>query len=682
MNPGIRLFHFGVSMFKKILIANRGEIAVRVIKTCRKLGIATVAVYSEADADSLAVEMADEAVFIGPPAPGESYLRMDAILDAIKETGADAVHPGFGFLSENAAFPKALEEIGVAWIGPNVNAINAMGDKIRSKQLAAKAGVSTIPGADGEISDAETAVAAANAIGYPVMLKASAGGGGKGMRIAHDSQEAREGFTAARNEAKTSFGDDRILIEKFIEEPRHIEIQVLGDKHGNVVYLNERECSVQRRNQKVLEEAPSPFLDKKTREAMGAQAVSLSAAVDYDSAGTVEFIVDKNRNFYFLEMNTRLQVEHPVTELICDLDLVEQMILSAAGEKLSFSQRDVGIDGWAVEARLYAEDPYRGFLPSIGRLKRFVEPAEGPLGKGELRIDSGVREGDEISLFYDPMIAKVIGYGKTREDAIDTLAAAMDRLHVEGLQSNAPFLSAVLDEADFRAGRIHTGYIPEHFPEGFNGTRPRDEQLIYLASAAAYMHEMLIRRAGQTSGRVAAPEPTETREWIVLMDERRVPVEITMTGEGQAQIWSPGLTQERQTLDTAWTPGASLFEASLDGVDFSLEAATGTEGFAMRHRGYAATAVVCTPRAAELHALLPVKEKADTAKLVISPMPGLIVSVDVETGQEVKAGEALLIVEAMKMENVIRAEKDGVIKTITVEAGASVAADELMIEFE
>lgn len=682
MNPGIRLFHFGVSMFKKILIANRGEIAVRVIKTCRKLGIATVAVYSEADADSLAVEMADEAVFIGPPAPGESYLRMDAILDAIKETGADAVHPGFGFLSENAAFPKALEEIGVAWIGPNVNAINAMGDKIRSKQLAAKAGVSTIPGADGEISDAETAVAAANAIGYPVMLKASAGGGGKGMRIAHDAQEAREGFTAARNEAKTSFGDDRILIEKFIEEPRHIEIQVLGDKHGNVVYLNERECSVQRRNQKVLEEAPSPFLDKKTREAMGAQAVSLSAAVDYDSAGTVEFIVDKNRNFYFLEMNTRLQVEHPVTELICDLDLVEQMILSAAGEKLSFSQRDVGIDGWAVEARLYAEDPYRGFLPSIGRLKRFVEPAEGPLGKGELRIDSGVREGDEISLFYDPMIAKVIGYGKTREDAIDTLAAAMDRLHVEGLQSNAPFLSAVLDEADFRAGRIHTGYIPEHFPEGFNGTRPRDEQLIYLASAAAYMHEMLIRRAGQTSGRVAAPESTETREWIVLMDERRVPVEITMTGEGQAQIWSPGLTQERQALNTAWTPGASLFEASLDGVDFSLEAATRTEGFAMRHRGYGATAVVCTPRAAELHALLPVKEKADTAKLVISPMPGLIVSVDVETGQEVKAGEALLIVEAMKMENVIRAEKDGVIKTITVEAGASVAADELMIEFE
>ena len=471
-------------MFKKILIANRGEIAVRVIKTCQRLGIATVAVYSEADADSLAVEMADEAVFIGPPAPGESYLVLDKILDAIKQTGADAVHPGFGFLSENAAFPKALEEIGVAWIGPNVNAIDAMGDKIRSKQLAAKAGVSTIPGADGEINDADTALAAAKAIGYPVMLKASAGGGGKGMRIARSDAEVKEGFKAARNEAKSSFGDDRILIEKFIEEPRHIEIQVLGDKHGNVVHLNERECSVQRRNQKVLEEAPSPFLDKKTRAAMGEQAVSLSKAVDYDSAGTVEFIVDKEKNFYFLEMNTRLQVEHPVTELTTHLDLVEQMIRVAAGEPLGFKQSEVPLDGWAVEARLYAEDPYRGFLPSIGRLKHFLEPAEGKLGEGQLRIDSGVREGDEISLFYDPMIAKVIGYGKTREIAIDTLAEALDRLHVDGLQSNAPFLSAVLDEQDFRSGRIHTGYIPEHFPEGFHGTAPRDAVWIRSRSAA------------------------------------------------------------------------------------------------------------------------------------------------------------------------------------------------------
>jgi propionyl-CoA carboxylase alpha chain len=668
-------------MFKKILIANRGEIAVRVIKTCRRLGIPTVAVYSEADADSMAVEMADEAVFIGPPAPGDSYLRMDKILEAIKETGADAVHPGFGFLSENAAFPAELEKAGVAWIGPNVNAIEAMGDKIRSKQLAAKSGVSTIPGADGEINDADTAVAAAKAIGYPVMLKASAGGGGKGMRIAHDEAEVREGFEAARNEARTSFGDDRILIEKFIVEPRHIEIQVMGDKHGNVIHLDERECSVQRRNQKVLEEAPSPFLDKKTRDAMGAEAVALAKAVDYDSAGTVEFIVDKDRNFYFLEMNTRLQVEHPVTEMTHGLDLVEQMIRSAAGEKLELTQREVKIDGWAVEARLYAEDPYRGFLPSIGRLKRFVEPEEGNLAGGTLRIDSGVREGDEISLFYDPMIAKVIGYAKTREAAIDTLAAALDRLHVDGLQSNAPFLSAVLDEADFRSGRINTGYIAEHFPEGFNGTAPREDQLVYIAAAAAYVHEVMVRRAAQTEGRLAEAPVEVTREWVVLMDGRNIPVEVEMSALGKASLWIPSLRPERITLETAWLPGNALFEARIDGEDYAVVFSNKTEGYALRHRGYSVTALVCTPRSAELHALLPEKEKADTAKLVVSPMPGLIVKVDVEEGQEVKAGEALLVVEAMKMENVIRAEKDGTIKSVNVEAGASVAADELMIEF-
>ncbi|WP_300553343.1 acetyl/propionyl/methylcrotonyl-CoA carboxylase subunit alpha [Maricaulis sp.] len=668
-------------MFKKILIANRGEIAVRVIKTCRRLGIPTVAVYSEADADSMAVEMADEAVFIGPPAPGDSYLRMDKILEAIKETGADAVHPGFGFLSENAAFPAELEKAGVAWIGPNVNAIEAMGDKIRSKQLAAKSGVSTIPGADGEINDADTAVAAAKAIGYPVMLKASAGGGGKGMRIAHDETEVREGFEAARNEARTSFGDDRILIEKFIVEPRHIEIQVMGDKHGNVIHLDERECSVQRRNQKVLEEAPSPFLDKKTRDAMGAEAVALAKAVDYDSAGTVEFIVDKDRKFYFLEMNTRLQVEHPVTEMTHGLDLVEQMIRSAAGEKLELTQREVKIDGWAVEARLYAEDPYRGFLPSIGRLKRFTEPEEGNLAGGTLRIDSGVREGDEISLFYDPMIAKVIGYAKTREAAIDTLAAALDRLHVEGLQSNAPFLSAVLDEADFRSGRINTGYIAEHFPEGFNGTAPREDQLVYIAAAASYVHEVMERRAAQTDGRLADAPVEVTREWVVLMDGRNIPVEVEMSALGKASLWIPSLRPERITLETAWLPGNVLFEARIDSEDYAVVFSNKTEGYALRHRGYSVTALVCTPRSAELHALLPEKEKADTAKLVISPMPGLIVKVDVEEGQEVKAGEALLVVEAMKMENVIRAEKDGTIKSVNVEAGASVAADELMIEF-
>tara|TARA_R110000868_G_scaffold35549_1_gene127360 strand:+ start:18913 stop:20925 length:2013 start_codon:yes stop_codon:yes gene_type:complete len=670
-------------MFKKILIANRGEIAVRVIKTCKRLGIATVVVYSDADADSLAVEMADEGVHIGGSAPGESYLRLDAILDAVKQTGADAVHPGFGFLSENAALPTALEKIGVAWIGPNVHAIDAMGDKIRSKLLAAKAGVSTIPGADGEISDADTAVAAAKAIGYPVMLKASAGGGGKGMRIARSEQETREGFVAARNEAKSSFGDDRILIEKFIEQPRHIEIQVLGDKHGHVIHLNERECSVQRRNQKVLEEAPSPFLDAKTRAAMGEQAVALAAAVDYDSAGTVEFIVDQDRKFYFLEMNTRLQVEHPVTEMTVQLDLVEQMIRSAAGLPLEHSQREIKIKGWAVEARLYAEDPYRGFLPSIGRLKRYTMAAEGPLGEGELRIDSGVREGDEISMFYDPMIAKVIGYGKTREIAMDTLSAALDRLHIEGLQSNAPFLSAVLDEADFRAGRIHTGYIDEHFPDGFHGTAPRQDQLSWMVCAAAFVHETFVRRSARIEGRITPPPAAGPRDWVVLMDGRRFPIEIELGSEmGEARIWAPTLTEKPMELVTRWRPGSNLFDAELDGKPFALEFSDRTEGYRLRHRGYSAVALVCSARSAEFHTLLPEKVKADTAKLVLSPMPGLVVSIAVEAGQVVKGGEILLVVEAMKMENVIRAEKDGVIKTVNVAAGASVAADELMIEFE
>lgn len=669
-------------MFEKILIANRGEIAVRVIKTCRRLGIQTVAVYSEADADSLAVEMADEAVFIGPPAPGESYLQLDKILDACRETGAQAVHPGFGFLSENPSFPAALQKAGIGWIGPNVKAIEAMGDKIRSKQLAAKSGVSTIPGADGEISDVDTALAAAKAIGYPVMLKASAGGGGKGMRIARSEDEVREGFVAARNEAKSAFGDDRILIEKFVEEPRHIEIQVLGDKHGHVIHLNERECSVQRRNQKVLEEAPSPFLDPKTRDAMGVQAVALAAAVDYDSAGTVEFIVDKDKNFYFLEMNTRLQVEHPVTELTCGLDLVEQMIRSAAGLPLDVQQRDVGIKGWAVEARLYAEDPYRSFLPSIGRLKRYEMAAPGALGAGELRIDSGVREGDEISLFYDPMIAKVIGYGETREIAIDTLNAALDRLYIEGLQSNAPFLSAVLEEADFRSGRIHTGYIGEHFPDGFAGTAPREDQLLQMAAASAYMQEVLTRRAEHVSGRISPLSADTTREWSVLLDGRRFEVEIEMHEEGSARIWVPLLNADHLTLDTSWRPGQFLFDGALDGVEFCIGSKPGEDGFQMRHRGYQATARVCSAKAADLFARLPEKEKADTSKLVISPMPGLIVSVDVEVGQDVKAGEALLVMEAMKMENVIRAEKDGTVKAIRIEPSQSVAADELMLEFE
>ena len=670
-------------MFKKILIANRGEIAVRVIKTCKRLSIPTVAVYSEADADTLAVEMADEAVFIGPPAPGESYLLMDKIIEVCEQTGADAVHPGFGFLSENAAFPKALEEKGIAWIGPNAHAISAMGDKLESKKLAAQAGVNTVPGFKGEIEDDQQAVEVASDIGYPVMIKASAGGGGKGMRIARSDEEVREGFTAARNEARTSFGDDRILIEKFVESPRHIEIQVLGDKHGNVVHLNERECSVQRRNQKVLEEAPSPFLDAKTRRKMGEQAVALSKAVDYDSAGTVEFIVDPDKNFYFLEMNTRLQVEHPVTELTHGVDLVEQMIRVASGKPLELTQAELKPKGWAVEARLYAEDPYRGFLPSIGRLKRYSEPAEGPMGPGALRIDSGVREGDEISMFYDPMIAKVIGYGDSREAAIDALNLSLDRLIVDGLQSNKPFLAAVLEEPDFRAGNIHTGYIEEHFPEGFSGTAAKESQLRWMTAGAAYVHTLMNERASHITGRITPTPPAgATHRFVVILDRQNFAVEIKIGEDGSADLWIPALSSERMHLQLNWSPGQRLIEGLLDSEPFAFEIAMGAEGYRLSHRGYRASCLVCTPRAAELHERLPEKEPVDTAKLVTSAMPGLVVSVAVEPGQEVKTGQALMVVEAMKMENVMRAEVDGVIKAVHCAAGDSVAADELLIEFE
>ncbi len=676
-------------MFKKILIANRGEIAVRVIKTARRMGIRTVVVYSEADADGLAVEMADEAVFIGPPAPGESYLAMDKIVQACLDTGAEAVHPGFGFLSENAKFPKLLAENGIAWIGPNPAAIAAMGDKLESKKLAAEAGVSTVPGFKGEIVDDQHAVEVAEAIGFPVMVKASAGGGGKGMRIAWDSDETREAFRAARSEAKSSFGDDRILIEKFVEKPRHIEIQVLGDKHGNVIHLNERECSVQRRNQKVLEEAPSPFLDEATRQKMGEQAVALSRAVDYDSAGTVEFIVDPKKNFYFLEMNTRLQVEHPVTELTHGVDLVEQMIRVAGGEPLSLKQKAMKPKGWAVEARLYAEDPYRGFLPSIGRLRRYVEPEEGAFGEGWLRIDSGVREGDEISLFYDPMIAKVIGSGPTREIAIDALNQALDRLLVEGVQSNAPFLQAVLDEPDFRKGDIHTGYIAQHFPDGFHGTAPRAEQWLQICAAAVYIHAVRVRRGALIEGRLSPPRDLDSpMRWVVIAGAYSAPVEITLDeDDGEAEIWAPTLSDKRLTLVTDWAPGRHLFEAVFktkgrDPVEFAVQFSDRTEGYRLRSRGFAETVLVCTPRMAELHARLPAREAADAAGQITSPMPGLVISVDAEAGAEVKAGQALLVVEAMKMENVIRAERDGVVKAVACKPGDSVAADDVLVEFE
>ncbi|MEL6472461.1 MAG: acetyl/propionyl/methylcrotonyl-CoA carboxylase subunit alpha [Pseudomonadota bacterium] len=665
-------------MFEKILIANRGEIAVRVIKTCRRLGVKTVVVYSDADADSMAVEMADEAVHIGPAPAAESYLVMDKIIDAVRQTGAEAIHPGFGFLSENPEFARRLEEEKIGWIGPNAHAIEAMGDKISSKKLAADAGVSTVPGHMGLIKDTTEAVKISKEIGYPVMIKASAGGGGKGIRVAHNDKEVEEGFPAVIAEAKASFGDDRTFIEKFILNPRHVEIQVMGDKHGNCVYLFERECSIQRRNQKVIEEAPSPLLDDATRKKMGEQAVALAKAVNYDSAGTVEFVASGvDKSFYFLEMNTRLQVEHPVTEMITGVDLVEQMLRSAYGEKLALDQKKLKINGWAVESRVYAEDPYRNFLPSIGRLKRFIPPEEGQLGAGTVRMDSGVREGDEISMFYDPMIAKLVTHGKTRDDALDAQAAALDRFYIDGIQDNIPFCAAVVDEARFRSGDITTAYIKDEFPDGFDGVPATDAQTTMLICAAAYAHGLDAWRAGQVSGRLAPP-PAPRRDWVVMLDDSHHPVTLDLT-EGEATISIDG--GKAHTLVTDWTPGKPLLEGVLDGEAMAVKIAPALEGYDVRHRGVRRRAIVATPRSAELHAMLPEKEKPDTSKLIISPMPGLVVSIDVENGQAVEEGEAVCVVEAMKMQNIIRAEAGGTVKAINVTAGDSVAADEIMIEF-
>jgi propionyl-CoA carboxylase alpha chain len=667
-------------MFKKILIANRGEIAVRVIKTCRRLGVKTVVVYSDADAGSMAVEMADETVYIGASPAAQSYLVQDKIIDAVRQTGAEAIHPGFGFLSENAGFAKRLEKEGIGWIGPNAHAIDAMGDKISSKKLAAEAGVSTVPGHMDLITDTRHAVEISRQIGYPVMIKASAGGGGKGIRVAANDKEVEEGFPAVKAEATASFGDDRIFIEKFILEPRHIEIQVLGDKHGNCIYLNERECSIQRRNQKVIEEAPSPLLDAETRKKMGEQAVALARAVNYDSAGTVEFVASgKDKGFYFLEMNTRLQVEHPVTEMITGVDLVEQMLLVAYGEKLKIKQSDVKINGWAVESRVYAEDPYRNFLPSIGRLKRFHPPAEGKVARGTVRLDSGVREGDEISMFYDPMIAKLITHGKDRDAALDAHGEALDRFHIEGIQDNIPFIAAVVDEKRFRSGNITTAYIKDEFPEGFQGTEPTKEQEAQLICSAAYVHAFFSRRAAQISGQMSDPAVSMRKDWVVILGDRHHPVTIDIGKDGEAQITVDG--GKAHSLVTSWHPGEHLVDGVLDGKPFAVKFADRTEGYLFRHRGVALRALVCTPFVADMHARLPEKPKADTSKLVISPMPGLVVSMDVTMGQEVQEGEAVCIVEAMKMQNIIRAGATGTVKAINVKAGDSVAADEIMVEF-
>jgi propionyl-CoA carboxylase alpha chain len=659
-------------MFRKILIANRGEIAVRIIKTCRRLGIATVVVYSEADADSMAVEMADESVFIGPAPASASYLVADKIVEACRATGAEAVHPGFGFLSENAGFAKRLADEGIVFIGPNPHAIEAMGDKIESKKFAARANVSVVPGHVGEIDDTAHAIRIAEDIGYPVMIKASAGGGGKGIRVAWNRQDVEEGFPAVRAEAKASFGDDRIFIEKFIESPRHIEIQVLGDKHGNVVHLFERECSIQRRNQKVIEEAPSPLLDEATRAAMGAQAVALAKAVNYDSAGTVEFVAGQDRSFFFLEMNTRLQVEHPVTELITGVDLVEQMIRSAWGEKLAFRQEDLSINGWAMESRIYAEDPYRGFLPSIGRLVRYSPPAEGEAEGGVLiRNDAGVREGDEISMYYDPMISKLSTWGPDRIAAIDAMGQALENFHIEGLGQNIPFLAAVMDQERFRSGLLSTSYIKDEFPEGFQGTAPDAFQKDLMTAVACAVHRVIAGRAA--GGRLRD-------DWIVIGAGEHRPVLLETSEEGlKIDLLDEGRALLLGQAD--WRPGLPVFRGVLDGRDFACAVQPVAEGYLIRHRAATCRILVLSPRSAQLHDMLPPKMAADTAKLVISPMPGLVVTLDVEAGQSVRSGEQVAIIEAMKMQNIIRAERDGVVKAVLVAAGASVAADEVLIEF-
>ena len=661
-------------MFKKILIANRGEIACRVIKTARKMGIKTVAVYSEADKDALHVELADEAVFIGPPPTAQSYLVMERIVQACKDTGAEAVHPGYGFLSERPAFCEALEKEGIVFIGPKVRAIEAMGDKITSKKLAKEAGVNTVPGHTDIIKNTQHALDIAQSIGYPVMLKASAGGGGKGMRVAWNDAECADGFERASNEARSSFGDDRVFIEKYIEEPRHIEIQVLGDSHGNIVYLGERECSLQRRHQKVIEEAPSPFLDEKTRKAMGEQAVALSRAVDYQSAGTVEFIVDSKRNFYFLEMNTRLQVEHPVTEYITGLDLVEQMIRVAAGEKLGFTQDDVKLKGWAIEARVYAEDPFRNFLPSIGRLVKYMPPKESEV----VRVDTGVYEGGEVSMYYDPMIAKLITYGATRDRAIAHMRDALNEFFIRGVAHNISFLAALMVHTRFMTGRISTNMIAEEYPHGFHAADVPHDDPALLISVSAFLHRRYMDRAARISGQLLGHERKITNEWVVLMGGQQHPVRVDPADGGYDVVYMG----ENYQVRSDWQFGQPLFKGTLNGTDICIQVERREMIYRLFHWGSQADVMVLSPRVANLQALMPVKAAPDMSRYLLSPMPGLLTKVAVQVGQEVKAGEELAVIEAMKMENVLRADHDAKVAKITAAPGDSLAVDQAIIEFE
>ncbi|MBT5072408.1 MAG: acetyl/propionyl/methylcrotonyl-CoA carboxylase subunit alpha [Kordiimonadaceae bacterium] len=661
-------------MFNKILIANRGEIACRVIKTAKEMGILTVAIYSDADADALHVRMADEKIHIGKSPAAESYLIADKIIEAAKQTGADAIHPGYGFLSENADFCKKLDKEGITFIGPGTKAIGVMGDKISSKILAEETGVNTIPGYLDVIKDSEEAVKVSNDIGYPVMLKASAGGGGKGMRVVYNDDEVREGFNSAANEAKSSFGDDRVFAEKFIENPRHIEIQVLGDKHGNIIYLAERECSIQRRHQKVIEEAPSAFLNEETRASMGAQSVALSKAVDYSSAGTVEFIVDKDQNFYFLEMNTRLQVEHPVTELITGIDLVEQMIRSAAGEPLNIAQQDVAINGWAMEARVYAEDPLRGFLPSTGRVTDYIQPEE----DDHIRVDSGIYAGSEISIYYDPMISKVISYGENRDEAIDKLRLALDEYYIRGVGHNISFLSDVLKSARFRSGDISTKYIEEEYKDGFNGGTLSLEAWNIMIAVASTVHSCEIGRQTTISGKMNEDASSFSETWQVHIDGEIQSANFLMTGEG-CNVITGGLVYEIQTL---WAPGTAVFTGTINNEKVSVEVDYLPDGYRLTYDGASEIIHVRDEREMALSALMPEKVPADMSKYLQCPMPGLVVSIDVDEGDEVQPGQTLCVIEAMKMENVLRAERQGKIAKISAEAGGSLAVDAIIMEFE
>src|SRR5580700_3062719 len=648
-------------MFKRILIANRGEIACRIIKTARRMGIATVAVYSEADRNALHVEMADDAVLIGPPPAAQSYLVIDKIVAACEESGAEAVHPGYGFLSERKAFAEALIKAGIVFIGPNPRAIGAMGDKIESKRAAAAAKVATVPGHLGVIEDDREAVRIADEIGYPVMIKASAGGGGKGMRIAHSSGEVAEGFARARSEAKSSFGDDRVFIEKFITDPRHVEIQVLGDKHGHVIYLGERECSIQRRNQKVIEESPSPLLDEATRKKMGEQSVALAQAVGYDSAGTVEFVAGQDRSFYFLEMNTRLQVEHPVTELVTGIDLVEQMIRVAAGEKLTLSQKDVTLTGWAVESRVYAEDPFRNFLPSIGRLVKYRPPAESETGGVTVRNDTGVQEGGEIPIYYDPMIAKLVTHAPSRAAAIEAQSTALDSFYIDGIRHNIPFLSALMHHPRWREGNLSTGFIAEEFPGGFAVRVPEGEIARRLAAVAAAIDHVLGERKRQISGQMIGRPVQRERRRAVWLDRDEIALDIVREAEGLAVrfVGADGALGQPHRLVSPWVPGDPVWQGSVDGQSVAMQVRPVAHGIRLAHQGFEVAVNVFTETEAAAARLMPVGAKSDTGKKVLCPMPGLVVSIAVTEGQEVKAGETLAVVEAMKMQNLLRAERDG-----------------------